>query len=115
MLELPNQLEEFFGRMLETIEPVYKMPAARTLLMVSRAGGSFPMLTFLFINLEGSGDGLRTEASILLERWPDIDPEAKEMLRVKRKQLVAQCRDLLHIATNPDEPELLGERVGPLH
>ncbi|KAE9570547.1 hypothetical protein CGMCC3_g13387 [Colletotrichum fructicola] len=115
MLELPNQLEEYFGRMLDTIEPVYMMPAARTLLMVSRANGPFPMLTFLFVNLEGHGGGIRSEASIPLGRWPDIDPAAKEMLRIKKKQLVAQCRDLLHISTTSNEPQLLGERVGPLH
>ncbi|KAF5484946.1 hypothetical protein CGCS363_v014015 [Colletotrichum siamense] len=115
MIELPNQLEEFFGRMLDTIEPVYMKPAARTLLMISRANGPFPMLTFLFVDLEACGTGIRSEASIPLESWPDIDPNAREMLRIKRKQLVAQCRDLLHIGTNPDEPQLLGERVGPLH
>ncbi|KAH0425556.1 high-affinity nicotinic acid transporter [Colletotrichum camelliae] len=115
MLELPNQLEDYFGRMLDTIEPVYMMPAARTLLMVSRANGPFPMLTFLFVNLERHDTGIRSDASIPLERWPDVDPIAKEMLRIKKKQLVAQCRDLLHVSANSNEPELLGERVGPLH
>ncbi|KAI1330467.1 hypothetical protein F5Y16DRAFT_415245 [Xylariaceae sp. FL0255] len=50
-----------------------------------------------------------------LEDWPDVDMDDAEFLGTKKRQLIARCRDLIHITPDPDAPVLFAERVGFLH
>jgi hypothetical protein len=111
--ELPFELEGFFERILESIEPVYKIRTARILKLVTLANSPLPLLSFFFLDLEdGRGS---PQSSISFEHWPVVDQHGAELMRIKKRQLIAQCKDLLHISVSPEEPLLLSEKVGPLH
>ncbi|KPM37873.1 hypothetical protein AK830_g8700 [Neonectria ditissima] len=113
MAELPDELDVFFGRMLEGIERVYRKHAARTLQLIALAYGPIPLFTFLFLDPEDCK--VNSDPVITLDSWPRLDEKGKERVRVEKRRLMAQCKDLLHISQNIDEPVPLGEKVGPLH
>jgi ABC-type iron transport system FetAB ATPase subunit len=108
--ELPSDLRHYFDRMLVTIEDVYRERAARLLLTMSQAKTTFPVITFYFMDL---GEG--TTSGEFLRDWPDVDLDVVEALGTKKRQLIAQCRDLIFITPDPGAGVLFSERVGFLH
>ncbi|KAH7149902.1 hypothetical protein B0J13DRAFT_620249 [Dactylonectria estremocensis] len=113
LLQIPVELEDIFRRMLDNIDPIYWQRAARLLQLVKYASGSIPFLTILYFDLDEERKSPRP--SLSLKDWPYLDPTTAEMLRVKKRQITAQCKDLLHITASPDLPEPLSEKLGPLH
>ncbi|KAH6871424.1 hypothetical protein B0T10DRAFT_466710 [Thelonectria olida] len=113
LFQIPVELEDFFRRMLDNIDHVYWQRTARLLQLVKCASGPIPLPMMLYLDLNG---GTKSPGLVVpLDRWPDISPEVAEMVRVKKRQITAQCKDILHITTTPNQPSLLGERLGPLH
>ena len=108
--ELPNDLREYFDRMLDTIDSVYKERTARLFITMAYARTTFPVITFYFMDL---GDG--TARGEFLRNWPDVDIDETEVLGTKRRQLIAQCKDLISITPDPGAGILFSERVGFLH
>lgn len=111
--ELPSDLQEYFDRMLVTIEDVYKERAARLFLTIVRAYTAFPVITFYFMDL--GDEPLPIEPLPFLREWPLVDPIEAEALSMKKRQLIAQCKDLISITPEPGAPILFSERVGFLH
>jgi len=111
--ELPRDLQEFFDRMLMTIEEIYIKRVARLLLTMSHAQTTFPVITFYFMDF--GDEPLSCTPLPFLKEWPDADPAEVEALSTKKRQLVARCRDLICITPDPDAPVLFAERVGFLH
>ncbi|KAF9873502.1 hypothetical protein CkaCkLH20_08961 [Colletotrichum karsti] len=110
---LPTDLKETFDRMLATIEDVYRVRTARLFLTLAHAASSFPVVAFYFMEF---GDGAPSrEALPFLRDWPDVDLERARALDAKKRQLVAQCKDLIFITPVPDTPKLFDQRVGFLH
>ncbi|KAL1870896.1 hypothetical protein Daus18300_004985 [Diaporthe australafricana] len=116
MEALPPDLETYFGRMLHEIEDVYRQRTARLFLALSVARTSLPVLTFFFLNFDDDAAQVEPDAVESLGKWPEIDPRYLEALETKKRQLVAQCKDIIHV--NPGErgaPILFGQTVGFLH
>lgn len=110
---LPTDLSEYFDRMLASIEDVYQKRVSRLFLTLSLARTALPVLTFFYLNFE---DGpIAEEPLSFLHDWPDVDMDEVEILITKKRQLVAQCKDLIHISPEPDAPVLFAEKVGFLH
>ncbi|KAI0903024.1 hypothetical protein F4823DRAFT_569099 [Ustulina deusta] len=111
--ELLSDLQEYFDRMLTTIEGVYIKRVARLFLTMSYARTSFPVITFYF--LEFGDEPFSLEPLPFLRTWPDVDLGEAEALSTKKRRLIARCKDLIYITPDPDAPVLFAERVGFLH
>lgn len=118
---LPKDLEDYFMHILLDIEEIYRPRTARLFLTLCYAGTSFPVLTFFFLNLDDDPDHsgavpeTQQEPLELLSDWPDVDSELFESLISKKRQLVAQCKDMIRITPDPKAHILFGEKVGFLH
>ncbi|KAL1871076.1 hypothetical protein Daus18300_004821 [Diaporthe australafricana] len=118
---LPGDLEEYFERILLSIEDVYRPRTARLFLTLCYARTSFPVLTFFFLNLDDNLDSSQAEPESqqeplqFLSDWPDVDSSQFESLIAKKRELVAQCKDMIHISQDPNAHVLFAERVGFLH
>ncbi|KAM0281910.1 hypothetical protein ACHAQH_003255 [Verticillium albo-atrum] len=111
--ELPSDLREYFDRMFASIEDIYKERTARLFITMAHAGTTFPVLSFYFMDL---GDETNTgEPLRLLQNWPDVNLDEAEVLVTKKRQLIAQCKDLIFITPEPGAGVLFSERVGFLH
>ncbi|KAI0871317.1 hypothetical protein GGS24DRAFT_471965 [Hypoxylon argillaceum] len=111
--ELPSDLQEFFDRMLSSIEEVYIKRVARLFLTMSYAETTFPVITFYFMDFGDESFSLKPLP--FLRTWPDIDDSEAAALSTKKRQLIAQGRDLIYITPDPGAPVLFAERVGFLH
>ncbi|KAM7214962.1 hypothetical protein V8F06_009639 [Rhypophila decipiens] len=99
--ELPNDLEEFFRRMFDSIEPIYRKRTARALRVLSHieSGTTKSLITLCFMDLEIEN----TEYAFGSLRSPTPGQETEFYSRLeqeKKHQLVAQCRDLVHVSVN---------------
>ncbi|KUI65502.1 hypothetical protein VM1G_01186 [Cytospora mali] len=112
---LPVDLSAFFDRILDSIEDVYRQRTARLFLALSSARRSFPVLSFFFLDLDDPKYPADPPDLAFLKEWPDGDTRSFEALITKKRQLVAQCKDIIHIASDPKAPVLFGERVTFLH
>lgn len=110
---LPTDLSEFFDRMIASIEDVYKKRVSRLFLTMSLARTTFPVLTFFYLNFDD--EAMVEEPLSFLHDWPDVDMDKVEILITKKRQLIAQCKDLIHISPEPGAPVLFAEKVGFLH
>ncbi|KAL6399725.1 high-affinity nicotinic acid transporter [Ilyonectria robusta] len=111
--ELPSDLRKYFDRMFVTIEDVYRERTARLFLTMAHASTTFPVITFYFMDL---GDGSYSREPLrFLKDWPDVDLDEAEVLGTKKRQLIAQCKDLIFITPEPGAGVLFSERVGFLH
>lgn len=112
---LPGDLNTFFERMLDSIEDIYRQRTARLFLTLSSARSALPVLTFFFLDFDDHQPSADPPDLTFLKDWPDADTRHFEFLISKKRQLVAQCKDIIHIAPDPTAPVLFGERVAFLH
>ncbi|KAG6365955.1 hypothetical protein INS49_000131 [Diaporthe citri] len=99
--------------MLASIEDVYQTRVSRLFLTLSLARTTFPILTFFYLNFDD--EPMTEEPLSLLHDWPDVNMDEAEILMAKKRQPIAQCKDLIHISPEPGAPVLFAERVGFLH
>lgn len=110
---LPSDLSDYFDRMLASIEDVYRTRVSRLFLTLSLARTTFHVLAFFYLNFDD--EAVAEQPLSFLHEWPDVDMDEVEVLITKKRQLIAQCKDLIHISPEPDAPVLFGEKVGFLH
>ncbi|KAH6610445.1 hypothetical protein Trco_000465 [Trichoderma cornu-damae] len=111
--ELPRDLYKFFDGMLAAIEDAYREKVSRLFLTMTYAEATLPIITFYFLEF---GDRPPPKEPLpFLREWPDVDLAEAEVLNLKKRQLIAQCKDLIHISSDPGAPILFAERVGFLH
>lgn len=89
--------------MLNSIEDVYRPRTARLFLTLCYSRTSFPVLTFFFLDLDDpqSTDAAQIsqrEPLELLSNCPDVDADQFEALISKKRQRVAQCKDMIYIS-----------------
>lgn len=110
---LPSHLSDYFTRMLVDIEDVYRQRASRLFITLAIAQTSFPVITFFFMNFDDQP--IDAEPLYFLHDWPNVDTARFEILTTKKRQLIAQCKDLIYISPDPEAPVLFAEKVGFLH
>ncbi|KAI3400683.1 hypothetical protein diail_2395 [Diaporthe ilicicola] len=110
---VPSDLSDYFDRMLASIKNVYRTRVSRLLLTLSLARATFPILAFFYLNFDD--EPVDEESLSFFHDWPDLDMDKVEVLITEERQLIAQCKDLIHISPEPDAPVLFGEKVGFLH
>lgn len=108
---LPAELEEYFELMLGRIESVYRTQTARIFKALLNACATLPLIAFHFVHMEEQNPGYVLSQEVR----PLSNQEISTILVTKKRQLNARCKDLVHITSNPDEPEFIGVRVGFLH
>lgn len=74
-----------------------------------------PVITFFFLDIEDERSEVHPDIVASLGQWPDVDPVYLEALNTKKRQLVAQCKDIIHVNPDREAPLLFGEKVGFLH
>ncbi|KAH9239364.1 hypothetical protein K456DRAFT_1720910 [Colletotrichum gloeosporioides 23] len=112
---LPIDLKETFSQMLNNIDESYRKRTARLFLTLAHAATSFPVLAFHFMDF---GDKAPSKEPLpFLRYWPDVDKNAElsQAMDRKKRQLIAQCKDLIFITPVPNAPNLFDECVGFLH
>ncbi|KAI0183619.1 hypothetical protein EV127DRAFT_446473 [Xylaria flabelliformis] len=100
--EVPQQLEDFFARILDSIDPFYMSRTARIFLVLAHARSSLPLISFYF--LDRDEEGLPFEPKTFLDNWPDVNEDELDLITTKKRQLIAQCKDLIDIIELPEEP-----------
>ncbi|GFP53887.1 hypothetical protein TASIC1_0003026500 [Trichoderma asperellum] len=96
--QLPDDLYKFFDNMLSIIEDVYRERVSRLFLTMTSAKVALPIITFYFLNF---GDKpLSREPLPFLREWPIVDNAEERVLEVKKRQLIAQCKDLIHTVSD---------------
>lgn len=108
-------LSKFFERMIHSIEDIYRQRTARLFITLSRARRSFTVLSFFFLDFDATKSPTDAPDLGFLKEWPEVDTGYFETLITKKRQLIAQCKDIIHIAPDPAAPILFGERVAFLH
>jgi hypothetical protein len=111
LYELPSELEKYFELILDSIEKVYRQTTARIFKVMIAAQGTVPLLAFHFLDQE------EHDAKYALSNFVPIPLTQFDSLRdEKKRQLHANCRDLLWV-TPPDQNAeiIVRDRVGFLH
>jgi hypothetical protein len=99
LYELPGELEEYFELMLDSIEKVYQQTTARIFKVMIAAQGTLPILAFHFLDFV-----------------PSPSNQFDTLIDEKKRQLHANCRDLLWVTSQgPTAEVVLRDRVGFLH
>ncbi|RSL90657.1 hypothetical protein CDV31_015647 [Fusarium ambrosium] len=109
--ELPSDLEAYFRLMLDNIDTVYRRRTAKVFQSLVHTNSSLPVLLFHFFDLEESNPNYALDNSIT----PMRDSQALPIVRAKRTQLIAQCKDLVQFSCDTHEPAMLRDRVSFLH
>ncbi|KAM0511307.1 hypothetical protein ACHAPE_009973 [Trichoderma viride] len=111
--QLPEDLYKFFDNMLNIIEDVYRERVSRLFLTMTSAKVALPIITFYFLNF---GDApLSREPLPFLREWPVVDNAEEKVLEVKKRQLIAQCKDLIHTVSDVEGEVLFAEKVEFIH
>jgi hypothetical protein len=106
--ELPGDLERYFSLMMGSIERIYYRRTAKVLRVLLHAETTVPVLTFYFLDEEEVNPDYAFSAVCI--------DHAKQPEELKRHQLIAQCRDLVHItSTLVGGPASFRHGVGFLH
>jgi energy-coupling factor transporter ATP-binding protein EcfA2 len=109
--QMPSDLKDFFRQMLENIEELYAERTARTFQVMVLAGRTLPLLLFWFMDEE--------EFDPFYSLNMRVGPYSMDLILTfvadKKMQLIAQCKDLIIIHEQPDEPDFCAMQVGFLH
>ncbi|KAL7755640.1 hypothetical protein ACKLNR_014167 [Fusarium oxysporum f. sp. zingiberi] len=109
--ELPDDLEDYFRHMLESIESVYWDQTSRIFRVIVDAGQSLPLLGFDFLEKEWTDP----DYAIKMGVYPWLTKQITKTCEQLKTRLNARCRDLLYITENPSESGLLQFQVDFLH
>ncbi len=106
--EFPEDLERYFGLMMDSIEAIYRQRTAKVFRVLLQAESEVPVITFHFMDEEE----INPDYALGVVRL-DVANSPEEL---KSHQLTAQCRDLIHITKYryQDDP-LCNYGVGFLH
>ncbi|KAI1643517.1 uncharacterized protein F4817DRAFT_349558 [Daldinia loculata] len=99
--DLPQQLEDFFDRILASIDDFYKTRTARVFLILAHARTPMTLISFYFLDHE---EGLPFDPESFLLEWPAVNETELEVITTKKRQLIAQCKDLIQIIERPKDP-----------
>jgi len=108
---MPSDLERYFELMLGNIEDVYRERTSRTFQALVHVGGAVPVLMFYFMDLEELGPGYALDMGIAPYSMEEVVERAEE----KRMRMIAQCKDLVYIHEQPDEPGFSALEAAFLH
>lgn len=111
--ELPGELEKYFELMLDSIDSIYQQTTARIFRVLGAAHSALPMVAFHFLDQEEIDPSYVFRANLRGIQ----SGEMPSFCNTKRRQLHANCRDLLWVARYQDKREAItwGFRVGFLH
>jgi hypothetical protein len=93
---LPEDLEDFFKRMLSTIDKVYWEQTAKIILVLLHAEEPLPALAFWYLEQEETDEQYALKMNTTKLSLVEIDRLSERM----RKRINARCRDLLQITVN---------------
>ncbi|KAI0387132.1 hypothetical protein F5Y04DRAFT_77451 [Hypomontagnella monticulosa] len=110
--DLPQELEQFFHRILDSIDDFYKNHTARLLLVLAHSRTPMTLISFYFLDQE---EGLPFDPESFLRDWPNINAEELDAVDTKKRQLIAQCKDLVQIIEYPNAPVLFNFKASFLH
>ncbi|KAI1121239.1 hypothetical protein F5Y10DRAFT_105093 [Nemania abortiva] len=111
LLAIPPDLEPYFKMMLESIDKVYRQRAAKVFRILLHSQMTLPVLTFYFVDQEETDPQYALRPTTLLGN----DSHIWNLIQRKKVQLIAQCKDILHLSTAEGEPYMIKERAGFLH
>ncbi|KAH8686404.1 hypothetical protein BGZ61DRAFT_533946 [Ilyonectria robusta] len=109
--QLPDDLEEYFRHMLQSIETVYWDQTTRIFRVAIEAEQSLPLLGFEFLEQEMVDPGY----AIRMETRPLSAKAIAIIWQRLKKRLNARCRDLLYVHDEAGEVGLLSFQVDFLH
>lgn len=110
--ELPRQLEPFFERILNTVDELYKCRTSRVLLVLAHARIPLPLVTFYFLDSE---EDLPFNPHKFLRNWPYVNEEEAEAIEKRKRQLIAQFKDLISLTEHPTKAAMFSFSVGFIH
>ncbi|KAK3377282.1 hypothetical protein B0T24DRAFT_666047 [Lasiosphaeria ovina] len=97
--DLPADLTDYFQVMMDSIEDIYKQRTAKIFKTLALSESGLPVITFHFVDLEADDPDYAF--------GPLKSPSGRLMFyrtaqMLKQHQIVAQCKDLVHITENKD-------------
>ncbi|KAI1460748.1 hypothetical protein F4805DRAFT_374882 [Annulohypoxylon moriforme] len=110
--DLPQQLEDFFDRILDSVDDFYRVRTARVLLSMAHARTPIPLISFYFLDHE---EDLPFDPESFLKSWPQVNRQELQVIDTKKRQLIAQCRDLVQIIEKPGDPIMFNFSASFLH
>jgi hypothetical protein len=105
---LPTDLEDYFRHMLDNVDPLYKVDAAKYFDVALQSRSSLNLLTFSFLD---DDDPVKLALNAPIE--PLGLTESNSRLRAMAKRLNARCQDLLEINTGQRASPPLNAREAP--
>jgi hypothetical protein len=72
-----------------------------------------PLISFYFLDQEEAA--LPFKPQTFLKNWPDVNEEELDLISTKKRQLIAQCKDMIDILELPEEPIMFHYNVAFLH
>ncbi|KAJ4123073.1 hypothetical protein NW768_010066 [Fusarium equiseti] len=109
--ELPNDLQEYFEHMLESIETIYWDSTIRIFRTVIAAEQALPLLAFEFLDREMDDP----DYALTMKAAPLSKVEVEAISKRSGTRLKARCGDLLYVTVNPTETGLFKSQVDFLH
>ena len=93
--EIPSNLEDYFEKIVKTVEPVYREDTSRILLVAAKSSMPLSLITFHFLkkDMEDPNYALKAEIKAIPQA------ELKFLHSKLRRQLNACCKDLLELET----------------
>ncbi|KAI1466139.1 uncharacterized protein F4812DRAFT_452049 [Daldinia caldariorum] len=110
--DLPQQLEDFFDRILASIDDFYKTRTSRVFLVLAHSRTPMSLISFYFLDRE---EGLPFDPDLFLLDWPAVNETELEVITTKKRQLIAQCKDLIQIIERPKDPIMFNFTASFLH
>ncbi|KAI8958510.1 hypothetical protein F5Y11DRAFT_351455 [Daldinia sp. FL1419] len=110
--DFPPKLEDFFDRILASIEDSYKVRTAQVFLVLAHSRTPMALISFYFLDHE---EGLPCNPESFLSEWPAVNKEELDMITTKKRQLITQCKDLIQIIERPDDPPMFNFTASFLH
>jgi hypothetical protein len=108
---LPDDLEEFFKRIMSTIDKVYREQTAKIFLIMIDAENSLPALSFSYLEKEETDEQYPFQRAIA--EMPEL--EVYRMSERMKIRINARCRDLLETTIYPEEKLFDRYQVDFLH
>ncbi|UZP35202.1 hypothetical protein NXS19_003018 [Fusarium pseudograminearum] len=108
---LPDDLQEYFEHMLQSIEKIYWDSTTRIFRTVIAAEQSLPSLAFELLDREMDDP----DYALTMQASPLTDIEIEAICKRSNTRLNARCGDLLYVTVDPTETGLFRSQVDFLH